>query len=501
MLAKPAEQTPLIAYRAVQLIHEAGIPLAALQFLPGSGEIVGAELVADHRVKGVIFTGSTEVAQIINRTLTKRAIAEGIDIPLIAETGGQNAMIVDSSALPEQVVNDVLSSAFDSAGQRCSALRVLCLQEDIADKTLEMLHGAMQELRVGQPDRLATDIGPVIDAEAQKNLLTHIEKMRHKANNFYTLDLPVGCRQGTFVAPTVMEIADLSELKKEVFGPVLHVLRFRRDMLGKLVEQINATGFGLTLGVHSRIDETINFIAARAHVGNIYINRNIVGAVVGVQPFGGEGKSGTGPKAGGPLYLKRLQKQAHSGLGGHTVYERQVPAPLDALTVWAKAQGQQQLAELAEQYAHQSPYKITQVLPGPTGERNTLSFAPRGTIFCAADSLPVLLNQLAATLATGNSAVLPPQTAQLLPANFPAAVRQMIHTADAAQSTAQIALVQASLANQYKAVFAAFDGAIVSVIESSEHGELPLWRLVAERALCVNTTAAGGNASLMAMAS
>ncbi|MFZ6848357.1 trifunctional transcriptional regulator/proline dehydrogenase/L-glutamate gamma-semialdehyde dehydrogenase [Undibacterium sp. RuRC25W] len=501
VLAKPAEQTPLIAFKAIELLHAAGVPRAAVQFLPGTGEIVGAQLVADSRVKGVIFTGSTEVAQIINRTLTKRAIAEGIDIPLIAETGGQNAMIVDSSALPEQVVNDVLSSAFDSAGQRCSALRVLCLQEDIADKTIEMLRGAMQELRVGQPDRLVTDIGPVIDAEAQNNLLQHIANMRDKAKSFFTLDLASACRQGTFVAPTVMEIATLSELKKEVFGPVLHILRFKRDQLPNLIDQINGTGFGLTLGIHSRIDETINFITSRAHVGNIYVNRNIVGAVVGVQPFGGEGKSGTGPKAGGPLYLKRLQRTPHIGLGGHTVYERQAPTPLDGLLVWAKTKNLEHLQTLGEQYIHHNPYKITQVLPGPTGERNTLSFAPRGTIFCAAISVDCLLNQLAATLATGNTAVVPQQSAALLPADFPDALRALVKTGEASSSHAQIALIEGSLVNTYKASFVEQDGAIVSVIETHDNIEIPLWRLVAERALCVNTTAAGGNASLMSMAS
>ncbi|MDO9194377.1 MAG: L-glutamate gamma-semialdehyde dehydrogenase, partial [Undibacterium sp.] len=212
VLAKPAEQTPLIAYRAIQLMHEAGVPRGALQFLPGTGEVVGAQLVADRRVKGVIFTGSTEVAQIINRTLVKRSLAENIDIPLIAETGGQNAMIVDSSALPEQVVNDVLSSAFDSAGQRCSALRVLCLQKEIADKTLEMLKGAMLELRVGKPDQLAIDIGPVIDVDAQKSLQAHIDSIREKAKNFYAMDLPLSCQKGTFIAPTVIEINSLAEL-------------------------------------------------------------------------------------------------------------------------------------------------------------------------------------------------------------------------------------------------------------------------------------------------
>jgi RHH-type proline utilization regulon transcriptional repressor/proline dehydrogenase/delta 1-pyrroline-5-carboxylate dehydrogenase len=501
VLAKPAEQTPLIAYRAIQLLHEAGIPRAALQFLPGTGEVVGAQLVADARVKGVIFTGSTEVAQIINRTLSKRAVAEGIDIPLIAETGGQNAMIVDSSALPEQVVNDVLTSAFDSAGQRCSALRILCLQEDIADKTIEMLHGAMQELRIGQTDRLATDIGPVIDAEAQNNLQRHIDAMRGQGKSVFSLTLPESCQQGTFIAPTVIEISNLAELQKEVFGPVLHILRFRRDQLSELIDQINGTGFGLTLGVHSRIDETINFITSRAHVGNIYVNRNIVGAVVGVQPFGGEGKSGTGPKAGGPLYLKRLQRTPDISLGGHTVYERQEPAALSTLLVWAKTQHMQELGNLGEQYSHQTPYKITQVLPGPTGERNTLSFVPRGRIYCAASSLPCLLNQLAATLATGNTAVLPQQALMLLPASFPAELRQQIISAEVQDCGAQIALVESSLLNIYKPVFAALDGAIASVIETTHAAEIPLWRLVAERALCVNTTAAGGNASLMAMAS
>ncbi|HWJ94167.1 MAG TPA: bifunctional proline dehydrogenase/L-glutamate gamma-semialdehyde dehydrogenase PutA, partial [Telluria sp.] len=336
VLAKPAEQTPLIAHRAVELFLQAGVPQAALQLLPGRGEVVGAALTADSRIKGVIFTGSTEVAQLINRTLAKRAIDEGYDIPLIAETGGQNALIVDSSALPEQVVNDVLVSAFDSAGQRCSALRVLFLQEEIADKTIRMLKGALSELRVGSPDRLATDIGPVIDREAQRNLLAHIERMKVTANAHFALELPASLQaQGTFVPPTVLEIDSLAELKHEVFGPVLHVVRYRRADLAKVIDSINATGYGLTMGIHSRIDETIDFITARAHIGNIYVNRNIVGAVVGVQPFGGEGKSGTGPKAGGPLYLKRLQRDA-APLMQH---QRQAEPSLAALLDWARAHG------------------------------------------------------------------------------------------------------------------------------------------------------------------
>ena len=499
VLAKPAEQTPLIASLAVATLHEAGIPPAALQFLPGSGEQVGALLVADARVKGVIFTGSTEVAQLIHATLTQRMIKEDSEIVLIAETGGQNAMIVDSSALPEQVVNDVLASAFDSAGQRCSALRVLCLQEDIADKTIEMLHGAMQELRVGQPDRLQVDIGPVIDEAARHNLLTHIEQMRTRGHAVHALSLSADCENGSFVAPTVIEIASLSELTKEVFGPVLHVLRFRRDNMPQLVAQINASGFGLTLGVHSRIDETIDYISQACHVGNIYVNRNIVGAVVGVQPFGGEAKSGTGPKAGGPLYLKRLQRQAESALYGHTVYERTTPASLQALLLWAKSEGLDQLVLRGEQYLQHSPYKVTQVLPGPTGERNTLAFVPRGRIFCAATQLASLCNQLAAVLATGNTPVLAAQALACLPADFPAAVRAVIVTAEAAESRVQIVLADQASRHACLATFVDNQDGIVSVISTDEQTDIALWRLVAERALCINTTAAGGNASLMSM--
>ena len=501
VLAKPAEQTPLIAYRAIQLLHEAGVPRAALQFLPGRGEVVGAQLVADPRIKGVIFTGSTEVAQIINRTLTVRAAEDNIDIPLIAETGGQNAMIVDSSALPEQVVNDVLSSAFDSAGQRCSALRVLCLQNDIADKTLEMLRGAMQELRVGIPDRLATDVGPVIDAEAQKNLMTHIEMMRSTAKGFYCLDLPAACKDGSFVAPTVIEITALSELKREVFGPVLHVLRFERDHLPQLIQDINATGFGLTLGVHSRIDETIHAITQSAHVGNIYVNRNIVGAVVGVQPFGGEGKSGTGPKAGGPLYLKRLQKNPSVNFAGNTVYEKTSPAVLDALSVWAKAQGHEALALMAEHFARVSPYKCSILLPGPTGETNTLSFASRGRIFCATRDLATLLTQIAASFATGNAVELEASTAALLPDHFPANLRVHMTVLGFDQMTAHFALLGTEVAQDYRVRLAQKEGAVIGVQMMDAESEFPLWRLVAERALCVNTTAAGGNASLMTLQS
>ena len=504
VLAKPAEQTPLIAWRAVQLLHEAGVPRAALQLLPGRGETVGAKLTADARVRGVIFTGSTEVAQLINRTLARRAVEENCDIPLIAETGGQNAMIVDSSALPDQVVQDVINSAFDSAGQRCSALRILCLQDEIADKTLIMLKGAMQELRLGSPDRLAVDIGPVIDAEAQQNLLNHIDRIKARAKNFFQLALPDGADHGTFVAPTVVEIASIAELKREVFGPVLHVLRYTRDGLPALIDAINATGYGLTLGIHSRIDETIDFITARAHVGNIYVNRNIVGAVVGVQPFGGEGKSGTGPKAGGPLYLKRLQRNPAIKVGAHTIHQAAAPKAsipaAEALLEWARTHGHEHSAALGEQYLHGSPIDTSLLLPGPTGERNTLSFAPRGRVLCEATRVDVLLNQLAAVLATHNTPVVRGANEKLIPSGLPEVVRKAIKVEnDLSATPLDFALAEGANLKQLHPLLAARDGAIVNIVECRAEQAIPLWRLVAERALCVNTTAAGGNASLMTL--
>ena len=306
VLAKPAEQTPLIAAQAIEILRAAGVPAGAVQLLPGRGETVGAQLVASPGVRGVMFTGSTDVARIIARALADRLDDDGHTIPLIAETGGQNAMVVDSSALAEQVVFDVLSSAFDSAGQRCSALRVLCIQEDSADHVLTMLRGAMRELSVGNPDRLSVDVGPVIDAEARNGIVRHIDAMRTAGRRVDQLELNGECRHGTFVPPTIIEIGHISELKREIFGPVLHVVRYKREELDALLEAVNGTGYGLTFGVHTRIDETIAHVTGQVHAGNVYVNRNIVGAVVGVQPFGGECLSGTGPKAGGPLYMYRL---------------------------------------------------------------------------------------------------------------------------------------------------------------------------------------------------
>jgi RHH-type transcriptional regulator, proline utilization regulon repressor / proline dehydrogenase / delta 1-pyrroline-5-carboxylate dehydrogenase len=301
VVAKPAEQTPLTAARAVRHLHAAGIPTEALHLLPGRGKTVGAALTRDPRVSGVAFTGGTDTGIAINRALAAR---DGPIAKFIAETGGLNCMIVDSSALPEQVVDDALASAFDSAGQRCSALRVLFLQEDVADGMIEMLLGAARELEIGDPLDYATDIGPVIDAEAKAALKQHKVRMRHEAEELLDLPLPETCRHGTYVTPAIYAIPALSLLQREVFGPTLHVVRYRGDRLAEVCDAINGTGYGLTLGLHSRIAATADFVAARVKVGNVYVNRNQIGAVVGVQPFGGEGLSGTGPKTGGPNYLK-----------------------------------------------------------------------------------------------------------------------------------------------------------------------------------------------------
>jgi len=303
VLIKPAEQTCLIAARTLQLMLDAGIPPQAVAFLPGDGATLGGVFCRDARLSGVCFTGSTEVARLINRQLAEK---DGAIAALIAETGGQNAMLVDSTALPEQVIKDAIASAFTSAGQRCSALRVLYVQEDIAEKIIELLQGAMAELKIGQPHLRETDVGPVIDQEAKEGLQAHIKQLQEQGKRCIAeARLPDGLN-GHFVAPVAFEISGIGELKKEHFGPILHLVRYKAADLGKVIDDINATGYGLTLGVHSRNEETAAFIESRARVGNLYINRNQVGAVVGVQPFGGCGLSGTGPKAGGPAYLLRF---------------------------------------------------------------------------------------------------------------------------------------------------------------------------------------------------
>jgi RHH-type proline utilization regulon transcriptional repressor/proline dehydrogenase/delta 1-pyrroline-5-carboxylate dehydrogenase len=301
VVAKPAEQTPLVAYEVVKLLHEAGVPASALHLVPGDGR-VGALLTADARTAGVVFTGSTEVARVIARSL---AGTEGPIPLLIAETGGINAMIVDATALPEQVTDDVIASAFRSAGQRCSALRLLCLQDDIAERVLAMVEGAARELKLGDPREPSTHVGPVIDAEAKDKLERWIAGMAARGALRFRWDgaLP---ERGTYVAPAIVELPRARELKEEVFGPVLHVVRWRAGALDALLDEIAGNGTALTLGTHSRIDATVGHIVTRLPHGNIYVNRNMIGAVVGSQPFGGSGLSGTGPKAGGPNYVRRL---------------------------------------------------------------------------------------------------------------------------------------------------------------------------------------------------
>lgn len=508
VLAKPAEQTPLVAAEAVRALWEAGVPHAAVQLLPGRGETIGAALVADARVQGVMFTGSTEVARILQKTLSQRLGAHGAPVPLIAETGGQNAMIVDSSALVEQVVTDVMASAFDSAGQRCSALRVLCVQEEAADRLLEMLKGAMAEACIGNPARLAIDIGPVIDAEARDGIERHIATMRSKGRKVYRQgrEYAHDTRNGTYVMPTLIELDSIAELQREVFGPVLHIVRYRRRDLGALIGQINGTGYGLTLGVHTRIDETIAQIVEHAKAGNVYVNRNIVGAVVGVQPFGGEGLSGTGPKAGGPLYMLRMlsarpdDAMVRAVAGGASASR----AGLSALSRWAEATDHPTLAAQCVRFAEQSRSGSSRTLAGPTGERNVYTLEPREAVLCLADSEADRLVQLAAVLSVGSTAIWPADAAaQSLRASLPAEVQQCVAIAnDWASDTVvfDAALHHGSMQSLSGVMqrIAARPGPIVGVRGFAPgDADIPLESLVVERALSINTAAAGGNASLM----
>ncbi len=508
VLAKPAEQTPLTAALAVHLLHVAGIPRAALQLLPGRGEQVGAALVADPRIRGVVFTGSTEVAGLIHRQLAQRP-AEAPPTRLIAETGGQNAMIADASALPEQVVHDVIASAFDSAGQRCSALRVLCLQAEIADRVIDLLAGAMAELVIGNPAVLCTDVGPVIDDDARAMLLAHIDRMRVGGHRVSQCPLPDVCTAGSFVPPTLIEIDSIAELEREVFGPVLHVLRYHPGRLDELIDTINATGYGLTFGMHSRIDERIDTATRRIHAGNLYINRNLIGAVVGVQPFGGEGRSGTGPKAGGPFYLPRLMGDlpvppAALGLTRDDSAADARLAAFDALRAWAHHEGLRSLAEACADFASASPLTCRATLPGPTGERNSLSLAPRGAILCVADDRDTLLVQLAAALSTGNTpTVVRGAVAADAIDRLPAGLAEAIVRIDEGAILTVDGVLHAGSPERRADLhrqFADHPARILPLIEAGPDGRYPLWRLVVERSVSINTAAAGGNTSLMTLA-
>ncbi|SPL70478.1 trifunctional transcriptional regulator/proline dehydrogenase/L-glutamate gamma-semialdehyde dehydrogenase [Acinetobacter stercoris] len=510
VIAKPAEQTPLIAAEAVNILWKAGIPKSVLQLLPGRGETVGAALSQDERVQAVMFTGSTAVAKILQKTLAERIGAHGNTIPLIAETGGQNAMIVDSSALTEQAVLDIVSSAFDSAGQRCSALRLLCVQEDNAATLIKMLKGAMQQLIVGNPLYLKTDIGPVIDDEAKANIDQHITMMQSKGYTVSQLsrnETDPQVKYGTFVAPTLIELPNLNDLQKEIFGPVLHVITYKYGELDTLLTQINAKGYGLTMGLHTRIDETIQYVTEHAEVGNLYINRNIVGAVVGVQPFGGEGLSGTGPKAGGPLYLHKL-------MHGTKSIELQ---PFGTLQKLADINPKNELLEKFEGWAKKyfpqvkfetyqnNPVGLYQ-LPTPTGETNHYAVLARATTLCIAVHDVEYLKQLHAVYSVQSTpAVLAEnqfilkyldsmpedlkQSFKVVPNVHDGKFDVVLHHGD----TLSLQALQKTIAER--------DGAIIGIYHlQDENEDISLERLVFERAISTNTAAAGGNASLMTLA-
>jgi RHH-type transcriptional regulator, proline utilization regulon repressor / proline dehydrogenase / delta 1-pyrroline-5-carboxylate dehydrogenase len=464
VLAKPAEQTPLIAAAAVRLLHEAGVPPAALQLLPGDGATVGAALTADARVNGVAFTGGTDTARII-----RRSMAENLDpaAPLIAETGGLNAMIVDSTALHEQAVRDILASAFQSAGQRCSALRCLYVQQDVERDFRRMLFDAMDELSLGDPWHLATDVGPVIDAEAAGAIGAHIAAARAQGRVLKELPRPEG---GHFVAPTVIGVDGIGDLEREVFGPVLHLASFRAGEIDAVIDAVNASGYGLTFGLHSRIDDRVQQVVDRIHVGNTYVNRNQIGAVVGSQPFGGEGLSGTGPKAGGPHYLPRFAAPTPAQAAGGAW---EGPADLAAL----------QAALDAAQPAAQA--LRTDNLPGPTGESNRLSLWPRPPLLCLGPGAATAQAQAAAVRALGGAAVT--AEGRVTPEDLGAlsGFSGVVFWGDRQEARA----LAAALARR--------DGPILPLIVTAPDAA----HVLHERHVCVDTTASGGNAALLAAVS
>ncbi len=456
VIAKPAEQTPLIATLAVDLMRQAGVTDTALQLLPGDGT-VGAAITRDPRIAGVAFTGSTDTALLIRKAMAAHANPTA---PLIAETGGLNAMLVDSTALPEQAVRDILAAAFQSAGQRCSALRCLYVQEDVAETVSEMLFGAMDDLALGDPWHLATDVGPVIDAEAQADIRDYIEAARHEGRVLKELVAP---KSGTFIGPTVLSVSGISAMPREIFGPVLHVATFKASEITSVIDAVNATGYGLTFGLHTRIDDRVQSIVDRLQVGNAYVNRNQIGAVVGSQPFGGEGLSGTGPKAGGPEYLIRFTKAA-------------APAAADDGANVTEA-------EVARSLAGPQP-KIADVsidLPGPTGESNRLTLTARAPLLCLGPGQAAARAQAEAVRLLGGRAV---EAAGL----DPAALSRLKGLSGA------IWWGDEPGARARSEALAARKGPILPLI-----GDMPdAGHARLERHLCIDTTASGGNAQLLA---
>ncbi|TQV74894.1 bifunctional proline dehydrogenase/L-glutamate gamma-semialdehyde dehydrogenase PutA [Aliikangiella marina] len=561
VIAKPAEQTTLIALRTIELMQSVGIPEHVVQAVVARGSKVGKVIIPDERIKAVMFTGSTDTGTLIAQTLAER---EGEQVPLIAETGGQNCMIVDSTALPEQVVDDVISSGFQSAGQRCSALRVLFVQKEIADKVVTMLKGAMQELHVGDPAQLSTDIGPVIDQKAFDVLNEHVEYMKDKGELVYQCDTPdMGDTGHYFFAPRLYEISSIDKLRDEVFGPCVHVIRFDGTQLDDVIDQVNSTGFGLTMGIHSRIEERADYLARMSRAGNVYINRNMIGAVVGVQPFGGRGLSGTGPKAGGPTYLTRLVREKASPDNIQATNEKadliefsvneQVKAEVSVLMKnsiadeksWrakplndrislvrqliAKIATVDNLEELADNLERtlsdarnqllriEKKLSAPKMLPGPTGESNMLYNEPRGCVVCYADkdtSVNFWVISIVTALAAGNTVItvvsdhfhkeavafknkfletgVSPGVLQVAKLSHLKVILEHEHLAGAVIGSA------CERREFVKTELAARVGAILPVI-SSEYYDTLINRLLTEKTVSIDTTASGGNTSLMTL--
>ncbi|MCC2617973.1 bifunctional proline dehydrogenase/L-glutamate gamma-semialdehyde dehydrogenase PutA [Aestuariibacter halophilus] len=558
VLAKPAEQTSLIAKRAVQLMESVGMPEGVVQLIISEGPAVGETLLPDERIKAVMFTGSTQTGTLIARALSNRG---GEPVPLIAETGGQNCMIVDSTALPEQVVDDVINSGFQSAGQRCSALRVLFLQEDIADTVIDMLVGAMKELHIGDPAMLSTDIGPVIDQKALNNLNAHKEAMQSKGKLIHACQTPD--LDGHFFAPHLYEIDSIDVLEKEVFGPCIHVVRFKAGELEQTIDIINSTGYGLTMGIHSRIDERAFELAQLSRAGNVYINRNMIGAIVGSQPFGGRGLSGTGPKAGGPNYLARLmiEKATPKPLSESEVPEQEpalesnrdatqvantlMDQAFSAEKIWRLTALNDRVSAVRQLLANIARVDIVEeladdlnatlatarsqliniekhlrkpiTLPGPTGESNKLYYEPRGILVCFADkdvTFEYWTLSIVTALATGNTVIavvsdLFYEEALAFKAKFnathaPEGVLQVakLSQLEALLSHPQLAGVVIDSASDRRAYIAhrlaERDGAILPVI-TSEYQDNLIQRLLTEKTISIDTTASGGNTSLMTL--
>ncbi len=479
VLAKPAGQTALIAHRAVQLLLEAGVPQSALQFCPGDGRVVGARLVADRRIGGVCFTGGTGTAQHINRAMAE-ACPPGA--ALIAETGGLNAMIVDSTALPEQAVRDIISSAFQSAGQRCSALRLLYVQDDIADDLLEMLSGAMDTLEVGDPWAFSCDAGPVIDAQSQAHISAYVDEAEAEGRLLKRLRLPETAGKGHFVAPAIVQVSGIGAMEEEIFGPVLHVARFKAQDIDRIIDDINAAGYGLTFGLHTRIDDRVQHMIDRVHAGNLYVNRNQIGAIVGSQPFGGEGMSGTGPKAGGPHYLPRFfapeqaapEKAMPSDAGGPELAAETVQSALSRLP------------------APDARMRLVTSLPGPTGESNRLGLFARGKVLCLGPSAEDAAEQAREAEGAGCTALI------IAPGALGDHALDGRLAPDALTQLEGFAAVvfwgDDPQARALRRALAARTGALLPLITERAFAT----RLYLERHVCIDTTATGGNADLLA---